>query len=84
MIFLANLADYKHQIHILDEIPLTSLGKVSRKKLYEYFNSLIPNHDQNLFVFKSYHQYCFFFSKAETMKNITSDYTPLIIPLLII
>jgi fatty-acyl-CoA synthase len=40
----ANLADYKHPkyIFILDEIPLTSLGKVSRKKLYEYFNSLIP------------------------------------------
>jgi fatty-acyl-CoA synthase len=40
----ANLAEYKHPkyIFILDEIPLTSLGKVSRKKLYEYFNSLIP------------------------------------------
>jgi len=40
----ANLADYKHPkyIFVLDEIPLTSLGKVSRKKLYEYFNSLIP------------------------------------------
>ncbi|SDX01487.1 class I adenylate-forming enzyme family protein [Flavobacterium degerlachei] len=40
----ANLADYKHPkyIFILDKIPLTSLGKVSRKKLYEYFNSLIP------------------------------------------
>ncbi|MBX9886376.1 MAG: AMP-binding protein [Flavobacteriaceae bacterium] len=39
-----NLAYYKHPkyIFILDEIPLTSLGKVSRKKLYEYFNSLIP------------------------------------------
>ena len=40
----ANLAEYKHPkyIFILDEIPLTSLGKVSRKKLYEYFTSLIP------------------------------------------
>jgi fatty-acyl-CoA synthase len=39
-----NLAEYKHPkyIFILDEIPLTSLGKVSRKKLYEYFTSLIP------------------------------------------
>lgn len=39
-----NLAEYKHPkyIFILDEIPLTSLGKVSRKKLYQYFNSLIP------------------------------------------
>jgi fatty-acyl-CoA synthase len=39
----ANLAEYKHPkyIFILDEIPLTSLGKVSRKKLYEYFNTLI-------------------------------------------
>lgn len=38
----ANLADYKHPkyIFILDEIPLTSLGKVSRKKLYQYFTSL--------------------------------------------
>ncbi len=38
-----NLADYKHPkyIFILDEIPLTSLGKVSRKKLYEYYTSLI-------------------------------------------
>ena len=40
----ASLAYFKHPkyIFILDEIPLTSLGKVSRKKLYEYFNSLIP------------------------------------------
>lgn len=39
-----NLAEYKHPkyIFILDEIPLTSLGKVSRKKLYQYFTSLIP------------------------------------------
>lgn len=39
----ANLAEYKHPkyIFILDEIPLTSLGKVSRKKLYQYFTSLI-------------------------------------------
>jgi fatty-acyl-CoA synthase len=39
----AHLAEYKHPkyIFILDEIPLTSLGKVSRKKLYQYFNSLI-------------------------------------------
>jgi acyl-CoA synthetase (AMP-forming)/AMP-acid ligase II len=34
----ANLADYKNQIHfILDEIPLTSLGKVSVKN---YMNIL--------------------------------------------
>ena len=39
----ANIAKYKHPkyIFILDEIPLTSLGKISRIKLYEYFNSLI-------------------------------------------
>lgn len=37
------LADYKipKSIFILEEIPLTSLGKISRKKLYQYFNSLI-------------------------------------------
>ena len=37
-----NMAGYKHPkyIFILDEIPLTSLGKMSRKKLNEYFYSL--------------------------------------------
>ncbi|RTY89764.1 long-chain fatty acid--CoA ligase [Flavobacterium sp. RSP46] len=37
-----NIADYKQPkyIFILEEIPLTSLGKVSRKNLYNYFNSL--------------------------------------------
>lgn len=37
-----NLAPYKHPkyIFILDKIPLTSLGKVSRKQLYNYFNSI--------------------------------------------
>ena len=35
-----NLVTFKHPkyIFILDEIPLTSLGKVSRKKLNKYFN----------------------------------------------
>lgn len=39
------LASYKHPkyIFILDEIPLTSLGKISRKKLLQYFNSLKMN-----------------------------------------
>jgi fatty-acyl-CoA synthase len=38
-----NLADYKHPkaIFLLNEIPLTSLGKVSRKQLFQYFHSLI-------------------------------------------
>ena len=38
----ARAAAYKHPkyIFVLDEIPLTSLGKVSRKKLYHYFNTL--------------------------------------------
>ena len=38
-----SLADYKipKSIFILEEIPLTSLGKISRKKLHQYFNSLI-------------------------------------------
>ncbi|MFD2822797.1 class I adenylate-forming enzyme family protein [Lacinutrix iliipiscaria] len=37
-----NLVAFKHPKHlfILDEIPLTSLGKVSRKKLYHYFNTI--------------------------------------------
>lgn len=37
-----NLVAYKHPkyIFILDEIPITSLGKVSRKKLYAYFNAI--------------------------------------------
>ena len=37
-----NLVAFKHPKHlfILDEIPLTSLGKVSRKKLYNYFNTI--------------------------------------------
>ena len=36
------LASYKHPKHffILDEIPTTGLGKISRKKLHHYFNSL--------------------------------------------
>lgn len=36
------LAVFKHPkyIFILDEIPLTTLGKVSRKRLYNYFNSI--------------------------------------------
>ncbi|MFD2543213.1 class I adenylate-forming enzyme family protein [Lacinutrix gracilariae] len=38
----ANLVSFKHPKHlfILDEIPLTSLGKVSRKKLFKYFNTV--------------------------------------------
>lgn len=38
----ANLVAFKHPkyIFILDEIPLTSLGKVSRKQLYTYFNAI--------------------------------------------
>ncbi|MEM5565039.1 class I adenylate-forming enzyme family protein [Psychroserpens sp. AS72] len=37
-----NLVAFKHPkyIFILDEIPLTSLGKVSRKKLFKYFNEI--------------------------------------------
>lgn len=37
-----NLVAFKHPkyLFILDKIPLTSLGKVSRKKLYHYFNTL--------------------------------------------
>jgi len=37
-----NLVAFKHPkyLFILDEIPLTSLGKVSRKKLFKYFNSI--------------------------------------------
>lgn len=37
-----NLVAFKHPkyIFILDEIPLTSLGKVSRKKLFSYFNQI--------------------------------------------
>ena len=37
-----NLVAFKHPkyIFILDEIPLTSLGKVSRKQLYTYFNAI--------------------------------------------
>ena len=37
-----NLVAFKHPkyIFILDEIPLTSLGKVSRKKLFSYFNTI--------------------------------------------
>ena len=37
-----NLVPFKHPkyIFILDEIPLTSLGKVSRKKLNKYFNAI--------------------------------------------
>ena len=37
-----HLVCFKHPkyIFLLDEIPLTSLGKVSRKKLYAYFNSI--------------------------------------------
>ncbi|WP_178986219.1 class I adenylate-forming enzyme family protein [Winogradskyella helgolandensis] len=37
-----NLVAFKHPkyIFILDDIPLTSLGKVSRKKLFKYFNSI--------------------------------------------
>ncbi|MEO8773370.1 MAG: AMP-binding protein [Gelidibacter sp.] len=37
-----NLVAFKHPkyIFILDEIPLTSLGKVSRKQLYSYFNTI--------------------------------------------
>ena len=39
------LTSYKHPKHIfiLEEIPLTSLGKISRKKLTHYFNSLKIN-----------------------------------------
>ncbi len=38
----SNLVSFKHPkyIFILDQIPLTALGKVSRKKLYNYFNSI--------------------------------------------
>lgn len=41
-ILKTNLVAYKHPkyIFIMDEIPLTSLGKVSRKKLYKYFNAI--------------------------------------------
>ncbi|WP_452229011.1 MULTISPECIES: class I adenylate-forming enzyme family protein [unclassified Lacinutrix] len=37
-----NLVAFKHPkyLFILEEIPLTSLGKVSRKKLYNYFNTI--------------------------------------------
>jgi fatty-acyl-CoA synthase len=37
-----NLVAFKHPkyIFILDEIPLTSLGKVSRKQLYSHFNTI--------------------------------------------
>jgi fatty-acyl-CoA synthase len=37
-----NLVAFKHPkyIFILDDIPSTSLGKVSRKKLYNYFNAI--------------------------------------------
>nr|WP_246457572.1 class I adenylate-forming enzyme family protein [Winogradskyella echinorum] len=37
-----NLVAFKHPkyIFILDEIPITSVGKVSRKKLNKYFNAL--------------------------------------------
>ena len=40
-----NLASYKHPkyVFILDEIPVTSLSKISRKKLLQYFNSLKIN-----------------------------------------
>ncbi|WP_027126842.1 class I adenylate-forming enzyme family protein [Gelidibacter mesophilus] len=40
-----NLVAFKHPkyLFILDEIPLTSLGKVSRKQLYSYFNTLKSN-----------------------------------------
>lgn len=39
------IASYKHPKHIfiLEEIPITSLGKISRKKLYHYFHSLKQN-----------------------------------------
>lgn len=39
------LVSYKHPKHlfILDEIPVTTLGKVSRKKLLQYYNSLKIN-----------------------------------------
>ncbi|RMA64355.1 class I adenylate-forming enzyme family protein [Ulvibacter antarcticus] len=38
----SKLVAFKHPkyIFVLDEIPLTSLGKVSRKKLYYYFNEI--------------------------------------------
>ncbi len=38
----SNLVAFKHPkyIFILDEIPLTSLGKVSRKQLFKYFNAI--------------------------------------------
>lgn len=41
-ILKADLVAFKHPkyIFILDEIPLTSLGKASRKKLYKYFNEI--------------------------------------------
>nr|WP_252723757.1 class I adenylate-forming enzyme family protein [Winogradskyella psychrotolerans] len=37
-----DLVAFKHPkyIFILDDIPLTSLGKVSRKKLFKYFNAI--------------------------------------------
>lgn len=37
-----NLVAFKHPkyLFILDEIPLTSLGKVSRKKLFKHFNTI--------------------------------------------
>ena len=40
-----NLVPYKHPKHIfiLDHIPTTGLGKISRKKLLHYFNSLKIN-----------------------------------------
>lgn len=43
----SKLVAYKHPkyIFILDEIPLTSLGKVSRKKLFAYFNEIKSNHE---------------------------------------
>ncbi|MGY8914715.1 MAG: AMP-binding enzyme [Flavobacteriales bacterium] len=41
----SNLVAFKHPkyIFILDEIPLTSLGKVSRKQLFTYFNTIKSN-----------------------------------------
>nr|WP_284046791.1 class I adenylate-forming enzyme family protein [Gelidibacter japonicus] len=38
----ANLVAFKHPkyIFILDDIPTTSLGKVCRKQLYTYFNTI--------------------------------------------
>ncbi|MDO6595548.1 class I adenylate-forming enzyme family protein [Oceanihabitans sp. 2_MG-2023] len=38
----ANLVAFKHPkyLFILEEIPLTSIGKVSRKKLFKYFNTV--------------------------------------------